>query len=161
MHLERLTSGDWQRLRKLRLRALVDAPGAFSGTYAEAEARPQESWVQQLEMPTFVAVRDGDDVGMVRCARDARDEGTAWLMSMWVAPEARRSGIGSALVDAIIEYARSRRLTRLVLDVADDNAAAIALYARKGFEPTVLTGTMPPPRQHIREHRRSLTLASR
>jgi hypothetical protein len=49
-------------------------------------------------------------------------------------------------------------MTRLVLDVADRNTAALAFYARKGFQPTGDTRTMPAPREHIREHRQSLTL---
>jgi GNAT superfamily N-acetyltransferase len=146
-------------LRAIRLRALLDAPDAFGSTFEEAVARPEESWSQQvLELPTFVAVVDGLDVGMVRCARHETKVETAWLISMWVAPEARRVGVGGALVDAVIEWARSNGVNRLLLDVADRNPPAIALYARKGFEPNGEVSTLPPPREHVREHQRELRL---
>ena len=77
---------------------------------------------------------------------------------MWVAPEARRKGVGGALVDAVIEWARSAGVKRLLLDVADNNAPAIALYIQKGFQPNGEVSTFPPPREHIREHQRELRL---
>jgi ribosomal protein S18 acetylase RimI-like enzyme len=77
---------------------------------------------------------------------------------MWVAPEARGQGVGNALVDVVIEHARLSGATRLLLDVADDNRQAIALYARKGFVPNGTTGSLPAPRYHIREHQRELRL---
>ena len=70
---------------------------------------------------------------------------------MWVAPEARRHGIGSALVDAVVHWARTLGLRRLLLDVTEGNGPAIALYRRKGFVPNGETGMLPPPREHIRE----------
>ena len=72
-----------------------------------------------------------------------RDAGL--LISMWVAPEARRQGIGAALVDAVAHWARTRVLKRLFLDVVETNTPAIALYARKGFVPTGEAGTLLPP----------------
>ena len=95
---------------------------------------------------------------MVRCARDQARSDTAWLISMWVAPETRRNGVGSALVDRGVEWARTNGMRRLLLDVADGNTAAVALYDRKGFKPNGETGALPAPRQHITEHQRELRL---
>ena len=159
VRLERLSAEEGPRLRAIRLRALLDAPDAFGSTFEETSGRPAENWSKQLQdLPTFVAVRDGHDVGMVRCARDDAALETAWLISMWVAPEVRRSGVGGVLVDAVIDWARSSGVNRLLLDVADHNAPAIALYMRKGFEPNGQVSTLPPPREHIHEHQRELRL---
>jgi GNAT superfamily N-acetyltransferase len=159
MRLERLDVDEGLRLRAIRLRALQDAPDAFGSTYEEAVGRAPESWSKQLaELPTFVAVKGDLDVGMVRCARDEVTAGTAWLISMWVAPESRRTGFGANLVDAVVEWAKSHGVSRLLLDVADHNAPAIALYKKKGFEPNGEVSTLPPPREHIREHQRELLL---
>jgi GNAT superfamily N-acetyltransferase len=159
IRLEQLTSDDRARLRAIRLRALADAPDAFSSTFEEAAARPAASWSQQLlELPTFVAVRDGVDVGIVRYARDATSSETGWLISMWVAPEVRRMGVGGTLVDAVVDWARSSGVKRLLLEVADHNIPAITLYGRRGFEPNGGAGTLPAPREHIREHQRELRL---
>ena len=77
---------------------------------------------------------------------------------MWVAPEIRRTGVAAALVELVIEWARTNGVSRLLLDVADENAPAIALYDRKGFKLNGEVGALPPPRQHIREHQRELRL---
>ena len=39
------------------------------------------------------------------------------------------------------------------------NASAIALYARKGFQPNGEVSALPPPREHIREHQRELKIS--
>jgi GNAT superfamily N-acetyltransferase len=157
--LERLTGAEGPRLRAIRLRALGDAPDAFGSTLADAADLSAESWAKQVkDLPTFVAVSGGIDVGLVRCARDDRRVDTAWLISMWVAPDVRRMGVGAILVDAVMTWARSNGVSRLLLDVADGNAPAIALYVRKGFEPNGEVSTLPPPREHIREHQRELKL---
>jgi GNAT superfamily N-acetyltransferase len=77
---------------------------------------------------------------------------------MWAEPEARGSGVATALVESAIDWARSRGFERIVLDVGDHNARAIAFYGRMGFEPTGATGTLPEPRTHILEHERARTL---
>ena len=132
--------------------ALTDAPDAFGTTLEEAEARAPESWDDQLtQLATFVATASGCDMGLVRGAPPDHLTDTGYLLSMWVAPEARRQGIGSALVDAVVDWARAQGLSYLLLDVAERNAPAMALYLQKGFVPNGAFGTLPPPREHIRE----------
>ncbi len=157
--VQRLTPDDGERLRALRLASLRDAPDAFGATYDEAAARPSEGWRRQLvDLATFVAVVDGVDAGLVRAGPVADDPGAAMLLSMWVAPAARGRGVGDALIGAVAAWARAAGHARVLLDVGDHNAPAIALYARNGFEPTGETGSLPPPREHVREHRRALDL---
>jgi ribosomal protein S18 acetylase RimI-like enzyme len=57
----------------------------------------------------------------------------AWIEDLYVAPAARRSGVGDALVARAIERAAERGARRVELDCNEDNAAAQALYARHGF----------------------------
>jgi ribosomal protein S18 acetylase RimI-like enzyme len=141
------------------LRALRDAPEAFETTFAKANARPIESWQQQLEqLATFVAVADDLDVGMARGTPHDERNDTAYLISMWVAAEARHRGVGSALIEAVATWAREEGFRRLVLDVAEGNVAALTLYTRAGFVAIGLVGTLPPPRQHIREIQMARTL---
>ncbi|MCY1013959.1 GNAT family N-acetyltransferase [Nannocystis pusilla] len=159
MKIVRLEAHEGERLRTVRLAALGDAPDAFGGTLAEAAVRRADEWRQQLvELPTFVAELAGRDVGMVRAVRHKVELDTGELLSMWIAPTARGQGVGDALVDAVVAWARAEGLRRLVLEVGDANAAAIALYARNGFVPTGVTGSLPPPRMHIREHQRAREL---
>ncbi len=46
---------------------------------------------------------------------------------------ARGRGIGGALLDRVVSYARERSLTSVRLDVVDSNPRARRLYERKGF----------------------------
>lgn len=125
----------------------------------DAAAWPLDSWNRQLEqLATFVATADGSDIGLVRGAAHDKVPTMGYLISMWVAPEARRQGVGSALVDAVVAWARSQRWTRLLLDVGENNAPAIAFYTRKGFVPNGEVGTLPPPREHVREIQMVMTL---
>jgi len=150
--IERLRPGDGLRLRALRFRALADAPEAFGSTLADAEARSADAWeAQARELPTFVWREGGVDLGMVRIAPHDRDRAFAYLISMWVAPEARGRGVGAALVDEVVAWARGRGLRRLYLDVGLHNAAARRLYERTGFVATGATGALPLPRSHLRE----------
>ena len=159
MEIEQLRSDETNRLRAIRLQSLQTSPEVFGTTYEDTLTWPSDSWQQQLgRLTTFVAVEQGADVGIVRCVAHEERADTAWLISMWVAPEARGQGVGGALVDVVVEWARAEGFQRVLLDVIDDNEAAIALYARKGFVPTGGTSTFPPPREHVTEHERELRL---
>lgn len=59
--------------------------------------------------------------------------GEAELLTLAVAPEARRRGLGRKLVARFVYQARLRGAEAAFLEVAEDNAAARALYARCGF----------------------------
>ncbi len=56
-----------------------------------------------------------------------------WLEDVYVRGEARRKGMGAALVQAAIGRAGERGARRIELDTNEENAAAIALYERLGF----------------------------
>jgi [ribosomal protein S18]-alanine N-acetyltransferase len=70
------------------------------------------------------------DGGMV-LFRVAADQ--AEVLTLAVAPAARRRGIGAALLAAAMQDAGRRGAAALFLEVAGANAAARALYARMGF----------------------------
>lgn len=57
----------------------------------------------------------------------------AWIEDVYVAPHARRAGVGDALVTRAIERAAERGARRVELDCNEANAAALALYERHGF----------------------------
>jgi [ribosomal protein S18]-alanine N-acetyltransferase len=59
--------------------------------------------------------------------------GEAELLTLAVAPEARRRGLGRKLVSRFLYQARLRGAERAFLEVAADNPAAIALYESTGF----------------------------
>lgn len=159
MEIQQLNTNEIERFRKIRLLALEDAPDAFSTTLQAAMAWSRESWVKQLQsLPTFVAVLDGVDSGMVRCSSHSGELNVAYLISLWVAPNARGQRVGEKLIGVVIDWARTNSYQRLVLDVGKHNGCAIALYQRMGFQPTGITNPMPSPREHIQEFEMALEL---
>jgi ribosomal-protein-alanine N-acetyltransferase len=55
------------------------------------------------------------------------------IVTLGVAPAARRRGVGRALLADLAACARALGAAGVVLEAAEDNAAALALYRRHGF----------------------------
>ncbi|MBX3259028.1 MAG: ribosomal protein S18-alanine N-acetyltransferase [Labilithrix sp.] len=55
------------------------------------------------------------------------------LLNVAVAPAARRRGVGRALVDDLVAFARRERAAKVLLEVRASNEPAIRLYERLGF----------------------------
>lgn len=132
VHLHWLQAGEEARLRRVRLRALLESPACFGSEFDEVVQRSPESWTDQLaQLPTLVAVLDDRDVGMVRGV-----PGPSWeLISLWVAPEVRGRGVGARLVEGL-----GKRSSQLHLSVHRSNEPARKLYARLGFEESPAPG---------------------
>lgn len=59
----------------------------------------------------------------------------AWIEDLFVREDARRAGLGDALMALAAQRAHERGARRVQLDCSEDNAAALALYERHGFSP--------------------------
>jgi ribosomal protein S18 acetylase RimI-like enzyme len=156
----------WRQARALRLAALLDTPDAFGGTYDEEAAFADDRWRRRLTDPaatTFVAELPASGgqrvgVGMAVVGPPYEHEGARGLYGVWVAPWARGSGAGDALLSAAADHARAAGACHLLLDVGDHNDPAAGLYARAGFVATGRRGSLPPPREHVTEHELALPL---
>jgi [ribosomal protein S18]-alanine N-acetyltransferase len=85
------------------------------------------------DLPTLrhlVADLDGTVVGYA-VASYAGD--IAELQRIGVAPAMRRTGVASALLDEVVAEGPATGANRLLLEVRDDNAGALAFYAARGF----------------------------
>lgn len=148
--VRRITEQDADLLRDVRLRALRDTPMAFSSTHASEAAFDAQEWrnrarhrSQSDNDSTFLAF-DGDDCcGIIGCFRKTDEPAMGAIVSMWVAPQARRKGVGMRLMEAVERWAVQRGFSRLILDVVSNNAAAIAFYEKCGFHFTGETDSYP------------------
>jgi ribosomal-protein-alanine N-acetyltransferase len=133
-----------------------ETPGAVSGDAAAAALEPAgiahaaamaaihhtafprgEAWrtdaiALQLALPGVIGWLDWRG-GMI-LARVAADE--VEVLTLAVAPAARRQGLGTRLLDAAMALAASRGARVAFLEVSIGNVAARTLYARAGFTPT-------------------------
>ena len=140
--VRRVRSEEWQSLRRVRLRALADAPHAFTTTRADAERRSDDEWREAGRRgadgdrwATFVAQQDQELIGMAT-GSVSDDDAVVSLFQMWVSPEARRTGVGGRLVRAVLEWAARLGLAHVRLDVNLGDAGAVAFYSSLGFHDT-------------------------
>jgi RimJ/RimL family protein N-acetyltransferase len=90
-----------------------------------------ESWAATFSLAGFfLADADGQIIGSIYVGASRFGFGE---IGMGVARPWRGCGVGTALLDTAIGYARDQGLHKLSLDVFPHNAAAIALYRKFGF----------------------------
>ena len=139
--VRRVRADEGLRLREIRLAALADAPTAFTTTLEEMVDKPVAFWTDRVTTnsegnaaATFLAESDGEWVGMVAGWRETADQPWVELVSMWVAPVARGTGAGRALVEQVVDWSAEIGIERVELWVTRGNDPAIALYERCGFD---------------------------
>ncbi len=141
MSVRRLSPSDAEQFQALRLRGLQECPTAFASSYEEevdtplpvvAERlapRPDGALFGWFEGVTLVGVVGVQREGMAKLAH------RAMVWGMYVAPEARRGGVGRHLVVHALEYAaRDLGVRQVHLGVTTENVAALTLYRGVGFE---------------------------
>jgi GNAT superfamily N-acetyltransferase len=130
------SADDWRAWRDVRLAALHDAPDAFGSRYDDWVDAPQSRWRDRLSLDALdlVAVEGGAAVGMASGVV-GEEPGTVELISMWVHPNARGTGVADGLIEHIAAWA-SERAEVLELAVVIGNEPAERLYARHGFAPS-------------------------
>ena len=136
--IRRLLPADADAVLRLRREALEREPLAFSSSPGEDRVQVKGALEEYLAHPTraiFGAV-EPDLIGMAGIAQEegAKSRHKARLWGVYVIPARRGVGIGRALVEAAIEFARSLDgLTHVHLAVAESGQAAQALYEHLGF----------------------------
>jgi GNAT superfamily N-acetyltransferase len=135
----------WQAMRDVRLAALRDAPDAFASTYEREAAFAEADWQRRIagggNFLAYAPVLGAAPAGIVGGFETA--PGTVELVSLWVRPQARGHGIGQALIQAVVGWARAKGISRVHLWVAENNGHARLLYERCGFAPTAERQPLP------------------
>ena len=128
---------DWQALRAVRLRALLDSPRAFTSSYARESSWGEPEWLGMFDAATWIVAREAQEViGLARSVNEPELPATRHVESIWVAPTHRRRGVFSALLVALGDLERRMGVTELLLWVLEDNQAAQRAYEALGFVPT-------------------------
>jgi ribosomal protein S18 acetylase RimI-like enzyme len=147
--LERITADNVFVFKAVRLAALKDSPSAFGSTYAKESRFSDADWLKRVTTWTsvraigYLAMDSGTACGIAAGFLDEHDPIKAHLVSMWVAPEHRRCGIGQTLIAAIVDWTRDHGVQELHLMVTCSNTVAIKFYERLGFSMTGYTEPYP------------------
>jgi len=99
--------------------------------YLAGEARePAAVLVAERGPGTIVGVAE---LSIRPCAEGCTTDRVAYLEGWYVVPEARRTGVGRALVDAAAAWARARGCTEFASDAPADNDPSAAAHRAAGF----------------------------
>ncbi len=140
--VRRLAPDDWEIYKRIRLRALETDPSAFGSTLAQASLLTDDEWSSRLtKNPMFIGEADGEAMGL---AGAHHRDGFAELISMWVAPRARGSGLAAMLIEAVVDWAAGEGYPEVRLWVVEGNASAQRAYEKSGF---AATGRRQPVRE--------------
>jgi ribosomal protein S18 acetylase RimI-like enzyme len=138
LSVEVLTEDDWPRLQSIRLTALQEDPSAFlfshekEGTYREPEWR-----AEFLRGQWNIMVSGHEDIGLLGVTRDEGvSEQECYLEYLWVAPDARRDGVASLLLETVLARLRAAGVRTVWLYILDGNDPAMKLYQSFGFQIT-------------------------
>jgi GNAT superfamily N-acetyltransferase len=158
--IRRVAVGDLDVYREVRLRALRESPDAFASTYDAEVKRPDSHWVERVsraatgsERAVFLAFDREDCVGLVGCIEDGLGADRQ-LVSMWVAPSHRGTGVATELLDAVLQWADGAEVRDIALWVTRGNDPARRFYERSGF--TVTGDVQPLPSDPCKDEIRML-----
>ncbi len=140
--VRRLAPHDWETYRDIRLLALASDPDAFGSRLEIEQAFDEARWRERLGGSAIFAAMVGHRaVGLAGGL--ATQSGGAELVSMWLAPEWRGSGVAAELIESVADWAESSGFTSLRLWVVEGNLRAERAYEKSGF---VRTGRAQPVR---------------
>jgi len=104
----------------------------------ERSVEDRAAWLAEHgdEHPVLVAERDGAMVGWgslsrwgTRCAYKHTVE-----ISVYISPDARSTGVGRALTDALVERARQAGHHAVIAQIVSENDASLSMSVKAGFE---------------------------
>jgi [ribosomal protein S18]-alanine N-acetyltransferase len=95
-------------------------------------------FIRQPRAFTLIAEENKQIRGFVVVERDLRQNGR--IITIDVHPQARRTGLGSLLMEATEDRLRRSGASKVILEVAVDNGPAISFYKRHGYS---VVGTIP------------------
>jgi len=129
-------------VRRLRSRADVAAVNAIYRARRMVPVDPALVWGQRAERQVVYALAEDRDSGEVLGVAMGLDHAEAFAdpepgSSLWalaVSPQASHPGIGEALTRYLAEHFQARGRAFMDVSVLHDNASAIALYQKLGFQ---------------------------
>ena len=152
--LQILNGDDWELWRGVRLRALAEDPDSFLSVLADWQGAGDNEvqWRSRLDDVAFNVVAMMEDVPVGQVSGHRPDtSNTGEVISLWVDPSARGTGVGESLLAAVEQWARNQELAELTLSVRSHNVSAIRLYERSGYRDVGASKEVGCDRQMVRQ----------
>jgi L-amino acid N-acyltransferase YncA len=142
-------AADWPAIYPL-FSAVVEAGETYAYPDDLASDAAQALWMEQAPGRTVVAVEGDVVLGSAKMGPNRPGRGShVATASFMVDPERRGRGVGRALAEHTIEWAKSAGYRSMQFNaVVETNAAAVSLWKALGFE---IVGTVPEAFDH-RQH---------
>jgi len=129
--VELVSEGDAEKIAKLYKSVWKGYEVKLPEPLLKDRTPEKEQISEWMKSKTYFVVRSGDIIiGVVRCSIV---HGTCLLDRMAVDGEYRRQGMGTALAQKVIDYAKENRAIKVWLDSSPRLKAAISLYKKMGF----------------------------
>lgn len=109
---------------------VVDVP-PYVKQYEPEKVEP-DTYVANPDRTIFFAYMDDELSGQIRVLKNWN--GYAYIDDIAIEPKYRGRGIGRALMERTIEWAKTRGFPGMMLETQDNNVPACRFYARCGFE---------------------------
>lgn len=151
--IRRASAGDLPALGKLGASLLRAHYGFDPQRFMAPRGDPESGYawflgtqLKEEDVAVFVAERSGNVIGYVYAGMEPQSwkelrETAGFIHDVVVAPEAQRTGVASALVEAASEWLRSIGAPRVMLWTAEKNDPAQRLFTRLGFRRTMIEMT--------------------
>ena len=135
-HIKTIGSNDNAIIARIIRDTLTEFGAAHPGTVYYDEATDRLSEVFDVPRGTyFIAELEGQIVGGAGIyPTDGLDEKTCELVKMYLLPIARGKGVGRALMNKCIDFAKSEGYERIYLETMPELSNAIHLYEKMGFK---------------------------
>ncbi|SDJ55614.1 GNAT family N-acetyltransferase [Chryseobacterium jejuense] len=126
---------------------IVSAERPFNSTFIDGEIHYYDlnKFIQSPDA-TLLVVENNEEIvasGYALIKNSEKDynnfKSYAYLGFMYVKPEYRGKGINKIITDELINWAKSRNISEIRLDVYAENESAVKAYEKAGFEPHLLT----------------------
>ena len=142
MKIKILTPEDWRQYKLVRLEALRDSPESFIASYEEEASWPDVNFQNICHKSNIFGAFMNHS--LVCCAgfdrmNPAKINHRGIIWGMYTKPEYRGQGLANALIQTIVNRAKSR-VSQIHLNCATSNLGAMSLYQKNGF---TIYGTEP------------------
>lgn len=131
------TMEDAEAIRAIYNDAVLNTTAVFD--YAARAPQAQRDWLQmkaEKNLPVLVAEDSGSVLGY--CSYGPFRPWPAYLYTVenaiYIAPQSRGKGIGTLLLQPLLQIAKDRGLRTMIAGITADNAASLRLHEKLGYE---------------------------